>query len=289
MRKTLWLLLALVLMFSVPGALAQQAGTYTQTGRAYAPNYWTGGGTANAQTVTPVPAWSSLASNIGSWICWLPSNANTTTTPTLAVSGLTASTITKLGHTAVAANDLTTTAIACAIWDGTDFQLQNPQVVAGSGTVNNCGTGNSVAVYASSGTAVSCVTQVAVTSSNVTASIPLLGTFVMANQGTTQTSGNITLSGWGTGAAVSAVSGYNQMQQFTITAGTTPSASPTFSATFPNTFPATPICKATQVGGTGVIADITTGTPTTSATGTFTWLATPTNTQTYIMQINCGL
>lgn len=67
---------------------------------------------------------------------FLPNFANTTTTPTLNVNGIGAKTITKLGHAAVAANDLTTTAIATAIYDGTDFQLQDPQTAVGSTAVS---------------------------------------------------------------------------------------------------------------------------------------------------------
>lgn len=48
----------------------------------------------------------------------------------------------------------------------------------------------------------------------------LKGTFIDGRNGTAQTSGNIALgSGWGTGAAVSAVNGFDQLEQFTITAG----------------------------------------------------------------------
>ena len=54
------------------------------------------------------------------------------TTPTLAVSGLTAHTIVKAGG-AVAANDLITTVQACANYDptGTQFELINPQTSSG--------------------------------------------------------------------------------------------------------------------------------------------------------------
>jgi hypothetical protein len=93
--------------------------------------YAAGGGTANAQTVTYSPAVAALADIVGYPICWLPSNANSTTTPTLAVNGLTAHTIVKAGG-AVAASDVITTAVACVIWDGTSFELQNPQTASGS-------------------------------------------------------------------------------------------------------------------------------------------------------------
>lgn len=106
-------------------------------------NYIAGGGTAQAQTATMVPPVASLANGLS--LCWLPAAANTGAAPTLAVNGLTAKPITKTGTTALVANDLTTSAIACAIYDGTEFQLQNPQTSSGgsvssvyglTGTVN---------------------------------------------------------------------------------------------------------------------------------------------------------
>lgn len=93
-----------------------------------AANYAAGGGTANAQTATYSPAVTALQT--GLQLFWLPSNANTTTTPTFAPNGLTAKTIVKVGGAALAANDLTTTAIAFAIYDGTNWELQNPQTTS---------------------------------------------------------------------------------------------------------------------------------------------------------------
>ena len=111
------------------GGSVFQAGDATDTASVY---FGTGGGTANAQTVTLTPAITSLAGPFQ--VCWLPTNANTTTTPTLAVSGLTAHTIVKAGG-AVAANDLITTVQACANYDptGTQFELINPQTSSGGG------------------------------------------------------------------------------------------------------------------------------------------------------------
>jgi hypothetical protein len=95
--------------------------------------YASGGGTANAQTAALSPAVTALAT--GLTVCWIPTAANTTTTPTLAVNGLTATTLVKAGGVALAANDLTTTAVACAIYDGTYFELQNPQTSQQSGNL----------------------------------------------------------------------------------------------------------------------------------------------------------
>ena len=101
--------------------------------------YVAGGGTANAQTATLTPAITGLTN--GLQVCWLPSNANASTTPTLAVNGLTAKTIVKVGGAALAASDLTTTAIACAIYDGTNFELQNPQTTTAGGVTSVSGDG----------------------------------------------------------------------------------------------------------------------------------------------------
>lgn len=100
--------------------------------------YVAGGGTAQAQTATLVPAIAAQAD--GQRVCWLPIAANTAAAPTLAVNGLVATNITKLGATALVANDLTTTAVACAILVGANYQLQNPQTstsgAAGGGVIS---------------------------------------------------------------------------------------------------------------------------------------------------------
>jgi len=87
--------------------------------------YAAGGGSANAQTVTLSPAVTSYTT--GLTIRWKPTAANTNSTPTLSVNGLSAITIVKIGGAALSNSDLTTTAIATAIYDGTNFELQNPQ------------------------------------------------------------------------------------------------------------------------------------------------------------------
>jgi hypothetical protein len=94
-------------------------------------NYVAGGGIAQVQTVTLSPAVTALTN--GLQVCWLPVAANTAAAPTLAVNATAAKPITKLGTTALVANDLTTTAVACAIYDGTEYQLQNPQTVSSGG------------------------------------------------------------------------------------------------------------------------------------------------------------
>lgn len=93
--------------------------------------YAAGGGSANAQTVTLSPAIGSYTPGLG--VCWLPTAANTTTTPTLAVNGLAADPITKFGAASLAANDLTVTAVACVKYLAGNWQLQNPQTSTGGG------------------------------------------------------------------------------------------------------------------------------------------------------------
>lgn len=109
--------------------------------------YAAGGGTATTMTVTLPQAATSLVNGLE--INFLPAAANTGAAPTLAVNGLAAKPITKLGATALVAGDMTTTAIASVIYDGTEFQLQNPQTSsaapnqnqgAPSGTINGVNT-----------------------------------------------------------------------------------------------------------------------------------------------------
>lgn len=121
-------------------------------------NWIGGGGTAQAQAATYSPAVTALVD--GLHLCWKPTAANTATAPTFAPNGLTAHTVVKIPNaTALVANDIITTAQACAIYNttGTQWELQNPQTAAtGSGTVNNCATTGAFAYYVATGTAVSC-------------------------------------------------------------------------------------------------------------------------------------
>jgi hypothetical protein len=129
MKKTL-ALFALMTALAILPALAQPApgslpgSLVDQEVKLYA----VGGGTAQAQTVTLSPSPSALTA--GLVIRWLPVAANTSAAPTLAVNTLTAKTITKCGTSALVANDLTLAAVAEAIYDGTRFQLRNPQVTS---------------------------------------------------------------------------------------------------------------------------------------------------------------
>jgi hypothetical protein len=114
--------------------------------------YITGGGTAQAQTATLSPAATALSA--GLHVYWKPAAANSAAAPTLAVNGLTATAITKCGTTALVANDLTTTAVAHVIYDGTQYQLLNPQAAgcgASGGGLPTGATGQGV-YYATGGT-----------------------------------------------------------------------------------------------------------------------------------------
>ncbi len=100
---------------------------------AFGPNYSVGGGTAQAQTVAPTTADTNALLVNGYSICWLPNAANTGAAPTLAGSGtstFSAKPITKYGTIPLIANDIVTSAIACAVYDGTEFQLQMPKAGA---------------------------------------------------------------------------------------------------------------------------------------------------------------
>jgi len=92
----------------------------------------TTGGVANAYAITlsPVPA----AINVGVALTFKPVAANTITNPTLAVGPASAATIVKQGGGALAAGDLSATAIANVIWDGTNWELQNPQTAVSGAT-----------------------------------------------------------------------------------------------------------------------------------------------------------
>ena len=133
-----------------------------------APVYAAGGGTGDAQTVTLSPAVAALST--GLVVRWKPTAANTAAAPTLAVNGLTATTITKCGATALVASDLTTAAYAEALYDGTEFQLLNPQA-GGCG-----GVGNFTGALAGDVTGTQGATSVVkVNGGSVPASAPLLG------------------------------------------------------------------------------------------------------------------
>ena len=117
----------------------------------FAGSYAAGGGSANAQTAAYNPVPASLASLVGTTLCWLPTAANTTSTPTFSPNSLTAHTIVKVGGASLSNSDLTTTAIACAIWDATNWELQNPQAGSGGAVTSFSGDGNLITNSTSTG------------------------------------------------------------------------------------------------------------------------------------------
>lgn len=118
-----------ILLLASPLALAQTSGLKGPIVYAVA------SGSVNTLAVTQPGA----VLTVGQVVTFLPNLANTTTTPTLAVNGLTAKTITKNGQVALAAGDLITTAIATVIYDGTDWELQNPQTLSSGAGSPACG------------------------------------------------------------------------------------------------------------------------------------------------------
>ena len=133
--------------------------------------YGTGGGTAQAQTVTITQPYSLSSGQ--PQVCWKASAANTGAAPTLAITTpngtLTATAITKNGTVALVANDIKASTWMCVIPDGTQLQLQNPQT-SGSGITQL--TGDATAGPGSGSQAITlantAVTPGSYTSANVT-------------------------------------------------------------------------------------------------------------------------
>jgi hypothetical protein len=134
----------------------------------YSPNsFGTGGGTANAQTVTLAIAPTSYANNLH--VCWLPTNANTSTT-TLNVNAIGVVNLLKAaasGTVFLASGDLNITLNACADYDSnvSSFVLENP-ANAGVPTATSLNIGmnfsGSIAVVSNQEPAVELYTPVAI-------------------------------------------------------------------------------------------------------------------------------
>lgn len=120
-----------LLLLALAGACRAQTGISNYPEIQTAPAYAADTGSANA-LVAKLSGCPTALTN-GMLVRVLPANANTTTTPTLNFCGLGAKTITKFGTSAVAAGDLITTAIAVVIYDGTNWQLQDPATVSSPG------------------------------------------------------------------------------------------------------------------------------------------------------------
>jgi hypothetical protein len=178
--------------------LASGGGSANPSYKSYADltptGYAAGAGTAQAQTVTLAP--SATALTAGLVVRWKPTAANTAAAPTLAVNGLTATTITKCGTTALVASDLTTNNVATAVYDGTEFQLLNPMAAAcGAGNLSTSGSPSQyqVGVFASGST-------LGGISPSATSGVPLVSQGSSANPAF----GTVAIAGGGTGATSAA-------------------------------------------------------------------------------------
>lgn len=178
--------------------------------------YAAGGGTANAQTVTLTPVAVSL--NAGLSVSWLPSAANTSAT-TLTVGSLTTKNLTKCGTTALIANDLTTTAVATAVYDGTQWQLANPmatgcssdlsiatgKVFTVSNTLSVSATDGSSIAFGAGGTAVKVIASG--TSALGTSSISTAACATVVTTSATGVASTDSIS-WNPNGSIKAVTGY---------------------------------------------------------------------------------
>jgi len=97
--------------------------TATFTG---AVNYLGTAGGTNTYTVTPAPALTAYTTGFNCFVLF--TNANSTTTPTLNISGLGAKTIVKRHNTAVAAADIAAGMMCQLVYNGTNMVLLNPVV-----------------------------------------------------------------------------------------------------------------------------------------------------------------
>lgn len=97
------------------------------------PAYGADTGSVNVLTVPVMPACIS-SYPVGSHFWVKPGHANTTTTPTVSICGLSAETIVKSNGAALVAGDLNTSQVALLVWDGTNMELINP-LISGTGTI----------------------------------------------------------------------------------------------------------------------------------------------------------
>jgi hypothetical protein len=115
----------------------------------------------------------------------------------------------------------------------------------------------------------------------------------LASNGRTPLSpANFVLSGWGTGASVTGVSGFDQAARFTVNSGTATgiTANPTMTLTFADlAWPNAPVCVASPgppgSPPVGAPAFLSTSTSTTAVTVTYN--GSPEASKTYLMQILC--
>ena len=94
---------------------------------------YAGVATGAVNVLAACPANAATAVVAGTRSQFYPNLANTTTTPTYNLCTQGAATITKQGTAALAVNDLVTGQIADVIFDGTNWELQNPNTTGGGG------------------------------------------------------------------------------------------------------------------------------------------------------------
>ena len=112
---------------------------------------------------------------------------------------------------------------------------------------------------------------------------PILTSYGFAS-GTAVSGANFATSGWGTGATITNIQGYQGRCQVTMTAGTTPSISPTVTLTFPVAYPNAPLSIGIMTDGSGVFTPLRVTTTTTQAI--FTYTSLPVATKTYILVLD---
>lgn len=142
------ILACLLVLLGMGARLYGQDGNAGYPESSLGPAYAADSGSVNVLTVTILGC--PAAYTTGAVVKVLPGHNNTNTTPTLNVCGLGAKTITKNGQSALANGDLTTTAIAVLVYDGTYMELINPQT--GSSGVVSAAAQYDIAYYTQSGT-----------------------------------------------------------------------------------------------------------------------------------------
>lgn len=110
-------------------------------------------GAANVYVLTLAPAATALVNGLE--VCFTPANNNTSTTPTLNVSGLGAATISNPGGSALITNQLNTASIAVLRYNAvsTDWELQGGGTGGGGSGTINAGSQFSLSYYSLVGSA----------------------------------------------------------------------------------------------------------------------------------------
>jgi len=223
------------------------------------------GGTSDAITGIAVPAITSYSA--GQDFIFLPTANNTTTTPTINISGVGAATIEKNGQ-ALAANDLISGVPATIVYDGTYFQLLNPgtvqvSVITGILPIANGGTNASTAAAARTNLGVAIGTNVQAWSAQLDAvSAANTATGIRVQTGT-NTVGVATITGTASQIDVSNGDGVSGNPTISIDAGYVGQASITTLGTISTgTVPAAHVSglAPSATTDTTTLSNITTGT-----------------------------